>query len=232
MAHIDDVLDQSERILYTTRRHLLLVISLIVAKTVLIGVVIAAGFISFEAFRNTSEKFLGIFTANELILVGGGLISLILLISIGGDYIRWQAEQYLITDHRLIQVQGILNKTIVGDVSLDHIKQVTLHSNLFGRLVGYGTLVLETTGENDLNTLLTIVRPRECKQALLEARHNYENGYGYLDTDDSAYPPEKTLSNGQATAHRTLEELAALRDRGILSIAEFEAKKREILSRL
>jgi hypothetical protein len=74
-----------------------------------------------------------------------------------------------------------------------------------------------------------IEAPMAFKKAMLEAKHNHERGYGYLEP---AYQPSRATPNAPADIQRTLEELAALRDRGILSSDEFEAKKRELLSRI
>jgi hypothetical protein len=77
-----------------------------------------------------------------------------------------------------------------------------------------------------------MARPLAFKHALLEARHNYENGYGYLATPaDQSAPTSTSPFAAHFDVHRTLEELARLRDRGILSVDEFEAKKRELLNR-
>lgn len=234
MANLQDVLTPGERILYTTRRHLLPVIGLILAKIILIAMMTMAGLISFEAFRETQERFLGIFTANELILFGGGMISLILSWSIVGDYVRWFAEVYLLTDRRLVLTSGILNKTIIDEIPLGHISRVKIHYSLPGRLVGYATLLIESEKEHTLSTLTYIGRPEEGKQRILEAIQSYQYGYQYLP-EDLAYSPTPP-GNGQVTIHRSLErsleELVALRDRGILSPAEFEAKRQELLSRM
>jgi hypothetical protein len=56
-----------------------------------------------------------------------------------------------------------------------------------------------------------------------EARSRYD---GYLDRS-----PVQAYDNPR-DVRALLEQLAALRDRGILSPAEFEAKKRELLSRI
>ena len=76
--------------------------------------------------------------------------------------------------------------------------------------------------------------PLDFKRAMLEAKHNYAHGFGYLDPQSvAAYtqaPPR--AADGAGDLQQTLQKLADLRDQGLLSEAEFEAKKRELLSRI
>jgi uncharacterized membrane protein YdbT with pleckstrin-like domain len=236
MAYIDELLGRSEHILYVARQHLILLVSLIFAKVILIGVVIAAGVMSYKAFGANTQKLMGIVTANELILLCGSLISLILLLSIFNDFLRWNAEQYIVTDRRIIQVRGVFSKAVI-DSSLDHIHNISMSQSWAGRLFHYGTIDIETAADDDAATMYHVNRPMEFKHAILEAKHNADRGYGYLEevqeeTDESAKVLPARLQNGQSDIQRTLEDLASLRDRGILSTDEFEAKKREILSRI
>jgi membrane protein YdbS with pleckstrin-like domain len=235
MASIDELLGQSEYILHIARRHFLLFVSLLLAKTVLIGVVITAGWMSYRAFSQNTEQLLGLVTASELIFLCGGLISLILLGSMVNDYLRWRSEQYILTDQRIIQVTGVFNKT-VQDSSLDAITNISRSQGWIGRLVGYGTIDLKTASEEGNLRLEHVRNPRGVQQVMLEAKHNADRGYGYLDAQVlfhlASSSSEHQVVNGQSEAHRTLEELASLRDRGILSMDEFESKKREILSRI
>jgi hypothetical protein len=60
----------------------------------------------------------------------------------------------------------------------------------------------------------------------MDAKHNLERGYGFLE---HAYPHS---SESAGDIQRTIEDLADLRDRGILSSDEFEAKKQELLRRI
>lgn len=237
MAYIDELLGRSEHVLYVARQHVILLASLIFAKVILIGVVIAAGVISYEAFSTNTKKLMGLTTASELILLCGSLISLILLLSIFNDFLRWNAEQYIITDRRVIQVRGVFSKTVI-DSSLDRIHNIAMSQSWLGRIFHYGTIDIETAADDDAGAMHQVSHPMEFKRAILEAKHNADRGYGYLEDpqqtadSNSSMPLEFYPHNGQSDIQRTLEDLASLRDRGILSTDEFEAKKREILSRI
>lgn len=228
MAYIDQLLGRGEQILYVARQHIFVLVANILTELALIAVLVAAGVASNMAFGSTSPTIGGI-TASNLVLLLCVAISVIVLISGFMDYLRWTTEQYVVTDRRVIQVRGIFNKRVT-DSSLDKINDVELRQSLIGRMMNFGTVeILTAAGEEGANTMDRISDPLGFKKAMMEAKHNHERGYGYLDP---GYPPARAPVNAPADIQRTLEELAALRDRGILSPGEFEAKKRELLSRI
>jgi hypothetical protein len=142
---------------------------------------------------------------------------------------RWTSEQYIITDRRVMQVRGILNKRVI-DSSLEKINDVELRQSLFGRMMNFGTVeILTAAGDEGVNVMDRIEAPLEFKRAMLDAKHNHERGYGYLP--EPGYPSPRPQAPPQPDIVEELTRLAALRDRGILSPAEFEAEKRELLRR-
>lgn len=229
MSYIESLLGRGEQILYVARQHIFVLIANILTELSLIALLVAAGVASNMAF-DTSSVMIGSMTASNLILLICVAISIVVLLSGLGDYLRWNSEQYIITDRRVIQVRGVLSKRVT-DSSLEKINDVELRQTVFGRMLNFGTVeILTAAGEEGANLMDRIEAPMEFKRAMLEAKHNHERGYGYLDP---AYPaPRAPVVAAPADIQRTLEELAALRDRGILSIDEFEAKKRELLSRI
>lgn len=229
MSYIESLLGRGEQVLYVARQHIFVLIANILTELTLIALLVAAGVASNMAFDPSNVVF-GSMTASRLILLICVAISVVVLISGFIDYMRWTSEQYIVTDRRVIQMRGILNKRVT-DSSLEKINDVELRQSLIGRMLNFGTVeILTAAGEEGANLMDRIEGPVEFKRAMLEAKHNHERGYGYLDPGYHA--PRGQMANAPAEIQRTLEELAALRDRGILSTDEFEAKKRELLSRI
>lgn len=227
MAYIDDLLGRGERILYVGRKHTFVLVSNILTELFLIGVLIAAGLASQAAFRGRPP--IGGLPVGQLVLIVCGIISLIVLISAALDYMRWDNEAYVITDQRVIQVRGIFNKEVI-DSSLDKINDVELRQSWLGRIFDFGDIEILTASEVGINAMRKIAHPLDFKRAMLDAKHEHSRGYGYLD-------PQAVAAYVQPDAayddlERTLQKLAELRDQGILSQAEFEAKKRELLNRI
>jgi hypothetical protein len=148
------------------------------------------------------------------------------------DYLRWNNEQYIVTDQRVIQIRGIFNKDVI-DSSLDKINDVELRQSWLGRIFDYGTIEILTASDVGINEMRRIGHPLQFKRAMLEAKQNYAHGFGYLDPQAmAAYAQQQPQRGGGGDLQQTLQKLADLRDQGLLSQAEFEAKKRELLSRI
>lgn len=231
MAYIDELLGRGEQILYVARQHTFVLVSHILTEMLLIAVLVAAGVTSNAFLRRIPDWWNLPLLPNTIVLLICVLISLMVLISGFMDYLRWNTEQYVITDRRVIQIRGIFNKSVI-DSSLEKITDVGLRQSILGRIFNFGTVeILTASGDEGVNVMDRIGAPLEFKRAMLEAKHNYDRGYGYLPPQSSPPGPPQAFPL-QGDIQRTLEELAALRDRGILSIDEFEAKKRELLSRI
>lgn len=230
MAYIDELLGRGEKILYVARQHLFVLISHVITELVVIGLLIAAAVVSNRAFLNSPAPLIGNLPASTLIPLICGILSLFVLISGFIDFLRWNTEQYVVTDRRVIQIRGILSKSVI-DSSLSKINDVELKQSILGRMFDFGTIEILTASDEAVNTMDRIARPLEFKRAMLEAKHYHDQGYGYADRHVLRSSADHVIHNHGDIQH-TLAELAALRDRGILSSDEFEAKKRELLSRI
>lgn len=233
MGYIDELLGRDEQILYEARQHIFVLISHIATEISLIAVLVAAGVASNLAFRDNPTIIAGNMSASRIILLICAAISVMVLISGLMDFLRWTNDQYVITDRRVIQVRGILNKEVI-DSSLDKINDVGMRQTILGRMFNFGTIEILTAAEDGVNAIEGIAAPLEFKRVMVEAKHSHDHGYGYLVDPRTAYPTPSTANpvRGQGDIQRILEELAALRDGGILSNEEFETKKRDLLSRL
>jgi uncharacterized membrane protein YdbT with pleckstrin-like domain len=231
MAYIDSLLGRGEQILYVARQHVFVLVVNILTELALIAVLVAAGVASNIAFDQNTTPLLANLTASDLILLICVVISVAVLISGFLDYLRWNNDQYVVTDRRVIQVRGLLNKRVT-DSSLEKINDVELRQSLIGRMLNFGTIsILTASGEEGISVMDRIAAPIAFKKAMLEAKHNHDRGFGYFDAP--GYPTRTSAPvSAPSDIQRMLEDLAALRDRGILSENEFEAKKRELLSRI
>lgn len=62
-------------------------------------------------------------------------------------FLRWRTTTYTITNRRLITRTGILNKT-GKDLPLIRINDVSYERSLTDRMLGCGSLIIQTAGEN------------------------------------------------------------------------------------
>lgn len=70
-------------------------------------------------------------------------------------FLRWWTTTYTLTDHRLLTRRGILNVQST-DLPLDRVLEVSLRRSLTDRMLGCGTLSIETAAEGGSVVLVDI----------------------------------------------------------------------------
>ena len=82
--------------------------------------------------------------------------------------ILWWIERIVITDKRVMLAQGLIVHR-VGMMPLSKVTDLTFQRSLRGRLLGYGTVFVESAGQiQALNRIDYIPRPEEVYEALSE----------------------------------------------------------------
>jgi uncharacterized membrane protein YdbT with pleckstrin-like domain len=82
--------------------------------------------------------------------------------------ILWWIERIVITDKRVMLAQGIITHK-VGMMPLSKVTDLTFERTLDGRMLGYGTIVVESAGQiQALNRINFVPRPEEIYEALSE----------------------------------------------------------------
>jgi hypothetical protein len=243
MGYAEGLLSTGERIVDREKQHWFVFIW--GARYTILAILIAAFLAIVKG--NLSEPWQGLLNIAAIILFAGGLVVLFWTI------LRYINQEYVLTDRRVIEVSGVLNKKST-DSSLEKINDAILTQSIFGRIFGFGDLEILTASESGISRFRMLVEPVRFKRAMLDAKHEYErdiSGAGYSagpplradpyvpgepPTDETvatplpAAPPVAPLSRDEVT--RTLNSLADLRDRGAISPEEFERKKADLLSRL
>ena len=82
--------------------------------------------------------------------------------------ILWWIERIVITDKRVMLAEGIITHN-VGMMPLSKVTDLTFRRTFGGRLLGYGTLIVESAGQiQALNKIKYMPRPEEIYEALSE----------------------------------------------------------------
>lgn len=173
-----------------------------------------------------------------------GFIALVIsVLWLAKIYITWYSEDYLVTNRRVIKVEGIINKRS-ADSSLEKINDAVLEQDLLGRMLNYGDLDILTAADIAVDRYRMLNRAPEFKRQMLNQKHDLEGEFSRplpsppLRSAPAAPPPaavpaapaRREMSADEVT--RALAGLADLRDRGAISPQEFEAKKADLLARL
>ena len=243
--YTDSLLMDGEHVLYRTRQHPLGRIVAARWGIVMVGVAIAALLVIFIGNPGgTARDVLGWVTLALLVL---GVVNIVWI------YFHWWAEDYVITNRRILKVEGLFNKR-AADSSLEKINDAILEQSVFGRIFDWGDLKVLTAAEENADdyhllhhaptfkkTMLLAKQDIEDELARritapLEALNARESEQGRREAEAQASagtappPPVAAPAPVQKTAEEKLRELAALRDAGLITPEDFEAKKTTILA--
>ena len=190
-----------------------------------------------------------------------GIVGLVLLLIglawLTQIYLSWYAQDYVVTNRRVMKVEGILKKRS-ADSSLEKINDAVLEQSVLGRMLGYGDLDILTANEQSVDRLRMLAQAQTFKRTMLEQKHALEQeafqipapplratpvmtpvaaaadagGVSAVPPPPAAEPPpaKRELSTDEIT--NALSDLADLRDRGAISPEDYEAKKQDLLARL
>ncbi|TDC57379.1 PH domain-containing protein [Actinomadura sp. KC345] len=60
--------------------------------------------------------------------------------------VAWSLEFFLVTEHRMMVVKGVLNRSVLM-MPLSKVTDITLNRSVVGQLLGYGEFVTESAGQ-------------------------------------------------------------------------------------
>src|SRR2546425_4254778 len=86
-------------------------------------------------------------------------------------WLEWRCDLWAVTSQRVIDESGVLSVRMI-DSPLDKIENVTCLQSLWGRMLGYGTLNVQTAAEVGSTTIEKVTRPMELKEMILEQQQS------------------------------------------------------------
>ena len=214
--YLKSLLGENEQVLFVTHHHWLVLAGEILAETLVALVVVVL--VSLVWAMN--------WVTNPLVspLVPLGYLLLVIpLISLWRDVLIWKSREYVVTNRRVIQLAGVFNKNIT-DSSLDKVNDVKMSQSFLGRMLDYGNIEILTASELGVNKFTYIGRPIQYKTAMINAKERLEHAPAGPAMPDPVRPA--------ASPADLLTQLDTLRQHGVLSEAEFQAKKAELLKRM
>ena len=84
-------------------------------------------------------------------------------------FLLWQNREYIISNRRVIQIDGIINKNVI-DSSLEKVNDVKMTQSVFGRILDYGDVEILTASELGVNLFQRIGHPIKFKTAMLNQK--------------------------------------------------------------
>jgi Bacterial PH domain/Short C-terminal domain len=235
-ARYASLLASGERVLLVRRRHWLTFLAagrwflLALIAAILAGVL--DGQVGNGGVSGGVSTVLG-WAAGAFLVIG--------VIGIGWYVIVWRVERYIVTTRRVIETGGVINKWS-RDTSLEMITDMIVNHPLLGRIFGYGEIDLLTAAEAGTNKIRYLPDADGFKKELLDAKREYQVEMAGGGRIVEAAPPAAAApvaAPAPEPAHASAEDvdasitrLADMRDRGLITAAEFEEKKKELLDRI
>jgi uncharacterized membrane protein YdbT with pleckstrin-like domain len=128
----------------------------------------------------------------------------------------WLTSHFVVTSDRIIHRQGLIAKSSM-EIPLEAINDVRFEQGVFDRLVGAGTLIVQSASEAGREEFAHIRKPEDVQKTIY---HQGELNQTRMRGGSGAAAPSPTTE---------LERLADLRAKGVLTEAEFQAQKAKIL---
>jgi len=141
-------------------------------------------------------------------------------------FLAWVTSHFVVTSDRVIHRSGWLAKRSM-EMPLERINDVTFTQTVLERVVGAGSLRIQSGSEYGQNHFRDIRRPEDVQKLIYEMSEANEarmRGSGGTATETIDTEGDSPLAE--------IERLARMKDKGILSEEEFETQKRRLLGRL
>jgi uncharacterized membrane protein YdbT with pleckstrin-like domain len=206
-GYIESLLANREKIILNTHQHWFILVSAMAVEVIVILIIISLAVIA------------GAYLPEFALLIGaiGTILLLLPLSTLVRDVLNWMNRQYIVTNRRVIQISGILNKNVT-DSALAKVTDVKMEQSALGRLFDYGDIEILTASEFGVNLFQRIDEPIKFKTAMLNAKENLEQG-------EMIEEPADDIPS-------LLASLDHLRQLGILTEDEFKQKKNDLLARI
>jgi uncharacterized membrane protein YdbT with pleckstrin-like domain len=139
------------------------------------------------------------------------------LLWFAGRYLRWATTNFVLTSARVVFRSGVVAKRGI-EIPLERINTVFMHQRILDRVLRNGDLTIESGGERGSETFLHIAEPAKVQTDI------------YLQLERNQQAASQKIAPVDVVAQ--IDRLDDLRTRGVITEAEFQAKKAQLLDRL
>jgi uncharacterized membrane protein YdbT with pleckstrin-like domain len=119
------------------------------------------------------------------------------------------------------------------EIPMERINNINFHQGAWERVIGAGDLDIESAGKDGQSHFDDVWHPDGVQQELyrqMEANARKRAGWATAGAAPAAAAAPAT--SAAHTVPEQLQQLADLRDRGVITAAEFETKKAQLLERM
>lgn len=204
-TYLNSLLGENEQVLFVTHQHWL-----VLAGKILTEILLMVAWV-------VLVSIIWAFWVPNIFMALGYLLLVFPLISLCWDVLVWSKRKYVVTSRRVIQLSGMFSKNVT-DSSLEKVNDVKMSQSFLGRMFDYGDIEILTASELGVNIFKRIGQPIHYKTAMINAKEKLERA-----------PAEARPARNTADLLTQLDEL---RQHGVLTEAEFQSKKADLLKKM
>ncbi len=160
-----------------------------------------------------------------------GIVALVWAGWLGLQYLNWTFTHFVVTNSRVIFRTGVLAKHGV-EIPMDRVANINFNQSMWERVIGAGDLEIESAGKDGQSRFDDVWHPDAVQQELykqMEVHAQTRAGWSAGRTMPAA---PAASAHPAGSVPEQIQQLADLRDRGVITAAEFEAKKAQLLERM
>ncbi len=159
-------------------------------------------------------------TANDLATWLPVAIMFLALLWLAQRWIQWSTTRLVLTTDRLIYRSGVFTKT-GREIPLERINDISSSQTVWERITRSGDLMVESGGENGQQRFHNMQNPFNIQGVI----------YRQIERAQ-ARDMDRVAGRRQLSVPEQIEKLDALRQQGVLTQAEFDAKKTQLLEQM
>ncbi len=137
---------------------------------------------------------------------------------------KWATTEFVLTNKRVIYRYGVIGKN-GKEIPLDKINTVFFDQTVFERMIGCGTVAMESAGESGKDSFSHIRKPSLVQGEIYRQMEADEQ----KDHEAIGRAASSGGGGGGLSVAEQLEKLHQLHQSGALSDAEYEAQKAKLL---
>ena len=179
------------------------------SKHILTEIPLALALVGVLALDGDTRKYLG---------YAWGALAVVWALWLMLKFLSWRFTHFVVTSDRIIYRHGVLAKRGI-EIPLERINNINFEQGIFERIIGAGDLQIDSAGKEGQSYFTDIRHPDGVQQEIYRQMEGYDK-------------KKAGWSTPKASASDELEKLAGLRDKGVISAEEFEAKKADLLERM
>jgi uncharacterized membrane protein YdbT with pleckstrin-like domain len=123
-----------------------------------------------------------------LLILAGVALVLVLVVTVW-PWIKWRTTHYVFTNERVIMRSGVFSRS-GRDIPLGRVNDVSFSHTLFERMLGCGTLTIESAGERGQVQLTNLPRVEKTQSVLYELVDSDRQKHTFGDDDREALVKE------------------------------------------